>query len=59
MMLTQVSRTARLLVRTSCPNRVRYPDTGPTGVDVVPLHPDLTRVGSDLAHRVTWHQANL
>ncbi|KAH8114428.1 hypothetical protein DFH11DRAFT_215262 [Phellopilus nigrolimitatus] len=30
-----------------------------TGLDIVPLHPDLTRVGpSDLANRVSWVQAN-
>ncbi|THH08452.1 hypothetical protein EW145_g2690, partial [Phellinidium pouzarii] len=29
------------------------------GLDIVPLHPDLTRVGStDLANRVSWIQAN-
>jgi hypothetical protein len=30
------------------------------GLDIVPLHPDLQRVGSsDLASRITWVQANL
>jgi hypothetical protein len=34
--------------------------TSNSGLDIVPLHPDLQRVGSsDLASRITWVQANL
>jgi len=30
-----------------------------TGLDVVPLHPDLQNVGSESASRITWLQHNL
>jgi len=34
-------------------------DAAITGLDVVPLHPDLQNVGSESASRITWLQHNL